>query len=868
MDPPSQITLPSVRPSGADLRPTTELLGEECPRFRILIVGRSGTGKSSLINAIFKASLAEVRHDEAGRADIDKGITSPHNEHLIIHDSEGYEPGNEEKFRVLERFIAERSQKDAIAERLHAIWLCVTVPYAGNRMFEEGDEKIFKLNRNKVPIIVVFTKLDLLVASLDKSGVRRGENSLELAEKDFKEKYSQIFERSTTKNAGGHIPYALVATSLPETLQHLVDITMTSIRVETPGPAKGLARVKGFFNKSADNNRLTRIDEDVLDSAQIALATAQRVDMPAKIIASVKVGKKKYWRAIASGLYFLGVSLDKCLYAIHKDITTIWNIRGLDEFLDSEPFRRRMMTIVEDLTHQNPRNPDNIQSKITIASAAAGLAKNVWASGVYQKLPEHVRCLMGYVVDLTLILQAVFQVSLQDRLEGKVTQDRVNEIIYEFHCSDKKKRIHDAIRSFVVAQHPFAKDNVVNRIESLIKDNEMTRDDIQFNDKRPHLPSLLTILRFELTANGTSIMIVNPTTLSFTGRLLVLPDFRNLVHNLDALDVELLLDFILYLLRNGSLSNSGIQEANRKARRLMFKLISEKDALPKSLFINGVRTEAELSSSAIGTGGFGNVFKGELKGEPVALKVLYRGQKKDSLKKDFCREALAWGSLPHRYILPLLGVFEDRSALFLVSPYMTNGTLSQWRHRNQPAVADIHRRMFEVAQAIEYIHAEGVVHGDLKGENILLDPKFRCQMADFGLTRHLDATVTKSNAPWTLNFAAPELFGVCDQCSKPECDGCHDGHEPVQRKKTAQTDVYAFGCLYYAICFDSAPLQGKSEYQITRFVTSGGRPPRKESPVIDDDAWDLIQDCWKHHPSDRPTMQQVVKIMGSWAAHV
>jgi len=63
---------------------------------------------------------------------------------------------------------------------------------------------------------------------------------------------------------------------------------MTSIRVETPGPTKGLARVKGFFHKSADNNRPTRIDEDVSDSAQIALATAQRVDMPAKIIASVK----------------------------------------------------------------------------------------------------------------------------------------------------------------------------------------------------------------------------------------------------------------------------------------------------------------------------------------------------------------------------------------------------------------------------------------------------------------------------------------------------------------------------------------------------------------------------------------------------
>ena len=85
--------------------------------------------------------------------------------------------------------------------------------------------------------------------------------------------------------------------------------------------------------------------------------------------------------------------------------------------------------------------------------------------------PEHVRCLMGYVVDLTLVLQAVFQVSLQDRTEGKVTADSVNEIIYEFHFSEKKKRIHNAIRAF---QPSFTKGDVVEKIESLIKDNEVS----------------------------------------------------------------------------------------------------------------------------------------------------------------------------------------------------------------------------------------------------------------------------------------------------------------------------------------------------------------------------------------------------------
>ncbi len=80
---------------------------------------------------------------------------------------------------------------------------------------------------------------------------------------------------------------------------------------------------------------------------------------------------------------------------------------------------------------------------------------------------------MGYVVDLTLIVQAVFQVSLQDRLEGIVTEDQVNAVIYEFYCSEKKKRIHNAIWEFVGMRHPFAKDSIIEKIESLIEENEV-----------------------------------------------------------------------------------------------------------------------------------------------------------------------------------------------------------------------------------------------------------------------------------------------------------------------------------------------------------------------------------------------------------
>ena len=73
----------------------------------------------------------------------------------------------------------------------------------------------------------------------------------------------------------------------------------------------------------------------------------------------------------------------------------------------------------------------------------------------------------------------------------------------------------------------------------------------------------------------------------------------------------------------GTLANwsRGIQDVNRKARRLMLRLMSKIDTMPRSLFI----TDVEKDSSAIAMGGFGNVFEGKHNGQLVALKILYKG---------------------------------------------------------------------------------------------------------------------------------------------------------------------------------------------------------------------------------------------------
>ena len=76
---------------------------------------------------------------------------------------------------------------------------------------------------------------------------------------------------------------------------------------------------------------------------------------------------------------------------------------------------------------------------------------------------------------------------------------------------------------------------------------------------------------------------------------------------------------------SGTLSNLGVQDANQKARGLMFKLISIANVVPKSLFIVDVKTEPYLGATVVGMGGFGHVFRGEHKGQQVALKVVDKG---------------------------------------------------------------------------------------------------------------------------------------------------------------------------------------------------------------------------------------------------
>ena len=204
---------------------------------------------------------------------------------------------------------------------------------------------------------------------------------------------------------------------------------------------------------------------------------------------------------------------------------------------------------------------------------------------------------------------------------------------------------------------------------------------------------------------------MNTTSIDLLHNLLTCQDYVDAAEKLNyPSDIMNILEFILFVLRNRHFSNPDPHvDTNRRARRLMSKIISKSRVMPRSLSLTGLTMPGD--HDFIGGGTFGLVYKGEHQGRAVGLKVLYktrynvvRHPRTNSLKylfsisfqkQDFCREALMWRSLHYKFLLPFLGIYESEASpkFFLVSPYMANGTLAQWRKRVVPSLLNIEIRV-------------------------------------------------------------------------------------------------------------------------------------------------------------------------------
>ncbi|TFK51555.1 kinase-like protein [Heliocybe sulcata] len=274
-------------------------------------------------------------------------------------------------------------------------------------------------------------------------------------------------------------------------------------------------------------------------------------------------------------------------------------------------------------------------------------------------------------------------------------------------------------------------------------------------------------------------------------------------------------------------------------------------SLPPSLFISGVSL---TDSNLIYGGGFADIHQGEYEGQLVAVRCLrfFTNQSKKrrmEIERVLYREALLWRSLKHPRLLELLGI--DRHARpplpCMISPWMEQGTLSQYMDHYHPPRSTIYRLLCEVAEGLTFIHGRHLVHGDLRGANILINDNHEAVLADFGLARVTDVTQSTSRNAGAVRWMAPEL------------------HDPTLAEGVDKrsADVYSFAMLWIEASawteYPPFPSINK-EGQVILSVMAGSRPdrPKHESHgYLTQCLWDLVQVCWHQEPLFRPKMRDI-----------
>lgn len=202
----------------------------------------------------------------------------------------------------------------------------------------------------------------------------------------------------------------------------------------------------------------------------------------------------------------------------------------------------------------------------------------------------------------------------------------------------------------------------------------------------------------------------------------------------------------------------------------------------------------------IGGGGMSNVYLAHdiILSRDVAIKILrYDLSNEEELHRRFQREALSATSLTNPNIVSIYDVGEDGDMHYIVMEYIKGKTLKQYIQEFSPlsAARSVHI-MKQLTSAISHAHENGIIHRDIKPQNILMDEEGNVKITDFGIATSLGATsFTQTNSViGTVHYLSPEQArgGVA----------------------TMKSDIYALGIVFYELLTGELPFSGESAVSI------------------------------------------------------
>ncbi|XP_024240876.1 NUAK family SNF1-like kinase 1 [Oncorhynchus tshawytscha] len=220
----------------------------------------------------------------------------------------------------------------------------------------------------------------------------------------------------------------------------------------------------------------------------------------------------------------------------------------------------------------------------------------------------------------------------------------------------------------------------------------------------------------------------------------------------------------------------------------------------------------------------------------VAIKSIRKESITDDLDRvHIKREIEITSALKHPYIIRFHEVFESRDKIVIVMEYASRGELYDYVNERRRLVETEARDIFrQITSAVHYCHTNGVVHRDLKLENILLDQDLNVKLADFGLSNRFKKDNLLQTYCGSPLYASPEIVKGLPY------------HGP-------EVDCWAMGVLLYALVYGSMPFDGASYRALTEQISQG----RYRRPNPPSDACALIDWLLTVRVEERATVEDI-----------
>jgi eukaryotic-like serine/threonine-protein kinase len=249
----------------------------------------------------------------------------------------------------------------------------------------------------------------------------------------------------------------------------------------------------------------------------------------------------------------------------------------------------------------------------------------------------------------------------------------------------------------------------------------------------------------------------------------------------------------------------------------------------------------------IGSGGMSTVYRAfdETLERQVAIKIMHSDiSSDDAALERFRREARTVAQLSHPHVVMVIDAGEDEGHPYIVFEHVRGETLKdRIRHEGPLPVAEAVAYAIEIGRALQVAHERGLVHRDVKPQNVLLDEEGRAKVTDFGIALGLESNQLT---------AAGKVIGTTDYVSPEQAQG----HEV-----SGQSDVYSLGIVLYEMLVGEVPFSGESHVSVAmKHVREGLPDVQQRRPQVSAALAAVLERATAKEPAARyPTMAQLVR---------